>query len=130
MKWILISLGSRFKRERVASIILLTGILFGGSFWHHGRWNWFPHDEIGRYAMEVSRPCCVEAQVVSEPLWVVADATFGIRPEMKMKTRLVLKVSRLRDGLDWVDVGGVCDLVIHQSVNGIHPGIESRYWVT
>ena len=122
MEWIFISLGSRFKRERVASIILLTGILFGGSFWHHGRWNWFPHDEIGRYAMEVSRPCCVEAQVVSEPLWVVSDATFGTRPEMKMNTRLVLKVSRLRDGLDWVDVGGVCDLVIHQSVNGIHSG--------
>ena len=113
---------SRFKRDRVASTFLLIGFLLGGSFWHHGRWNWFPHNDIGRYANVVSRPCCIEATVVSEPLWVVADAAFENRPEGELKTRLVLKANRLRDGLNWVSVSGVCDLIVHQSVSGIHSG--------
>ena len=120
--WFYFSFGSEFRRERVASTILLVGFLLGGSFWHHGRWNWFPHNEIGRYATDVSSPCCLEGKVISEPLWVVSEAAFAPRPEMEMKTRLVLKVTRLRDGAKWVNVSGLCDLVIHESASGIHSG--------
>ncbi|MDA7925922.1 DNA internalization-related competence protein ComEC/Rec2 [Mariniblastus sp.] len=113
---------SAFKRERIASTILLVGFVLAGSFWHHGRWNWYSQNEIGQFATGLSRPCCLEATVISEPLWMVSETGFDSHHETEMKTRLVLKVNRLRDGLDWTSVGGICDLVIHQSVSGIHSG--------
>tara|TARA_B110000495_G_scaffold56271_1_gene47532 strand:+ start:4357 stop:6918 length:2562 start_codon:yes stop_codon:yes gene_type:complete len=116
------ALQATLKRERIASTLLLIGFVFAGSFWHHGRWNWYPQNEIGRFAADLSSPCCVEATVISEPLWMVSETGFEPGHETEMKTRLVLKVNRLRDGVDWVTVRGVCDLVIHQPVSGINSG--------
>ena len=120
--WLTSFFDSRNKRNRFASTILLLGFVFAGSFWHHGRWNWYPQNEIGRFAGDLSRPCCLQATVISEPLWMVSEMGFDSQHETEMKTRLVLKVNRLRDGSIWVSAGGICDLVIHHPVSEIQAG--------
>ena len=114
-------------RERLASTVLLIGLVFAGAFWHHGRWNWFGVGELGRFACHVSVPCCVDATVISEPRWVVVD-----EPDDKAgfqdtaRTRLTVRVNRIRDGVEWIDISGIADLVIHASTTHVSSGDRVR----
>ena len=117
--------------NRISSTLLLIGLIFAGSFWHHGRWNWFGAAEIGRFANAVASPACVDATVVSEPRWMVVDAEAyedgsenGL--EDKVRTRLVVRVDRIRDGGRWIDASGKADLVIHDSATHVKSGDQVR----
>ncbi len=110
-------------RERIGSTILLVGLVFAGVFWHHGRWNWFGVGEIGRFASGTSIPCCVDATVISEPRWMLADERSNQdRPEDSARTRLTVRVNRIRDGEQWIDAGGIADLVIHTFTKHVKSG--------
>jgi len=129
--WFLVRRISRsmdhFNRTRIASVLLLLGLVFAGSFWNHGRWNWYGIGEIGRFAGAVSRPVCVDATVVSEPRWVLVDehATEDSF-EDKTRTKLVVRVDQIRDGSEWIKTSGKADLVIHASATHVKSGDRIR----
>lgn len=114
-------------RERISSTFLLIGLVFAGAFWHHGRWNWFGVGDIGRFASDVSAPCCVDATVMTEPRWKVVDEEadedgFGDTA----RTSMTVRVNRIRDGEHWVDASGIADLVIHASTTHVRSGDHVR----
>ncbi len=114
-------------RARLTSTLLLIGIMFAGSFWHHGRWNWFGVNEISRFAAEESIPCCVDVTATSEPHWMLVDddakkRSFGD----KTRTKLAVRVDRIRAGEKWLDASGKADLVIHASTKHVKSGDQVR----
>ena len=113
--------------EQIASTLLLIGLVFAGAFWHHGRWNWFGANEIGRFAPNVSVPCCIDATVISEPHWTLAGGRNGAQEFGNVaRTRLTVCVNRIRDGEKWINVSGVVDLVIHETTNKVMSGDQVR----
>lgn len=114
-------------RARIASTLLLIGLVSAGAFWHQGRWNWFGESEIGRYASVVAAPCCIDATAISEPRWMVGKDSFGEEGAGDtVRTRLTLRVNRIRDGSFWKPATGITDLVIHTSTNHVKSGDEIR----
>ena len=59
-----------FFGESTGSTLLLITLMGLGACWHHGRWNWFGETEIGRFASQVSQPCCLDGIVLTEPRWL------------------------------------------------------------
>lgn len=115
-----------FRCRKLNSVLLLIGLVCLGSFWHHGRWNWFGAAEIGRFATEVSQPCCIEALVVSEPRWVAANSDSSSYRAEELRTRLTIKVNRIRDGVEWRQASGLTDLVIHLPTEHVRAGDKVR----
>jgi competence protein ComEC len=112
--------------ELCLTVLLLGGLVFAGAFWHHGRWNWFGVNEIRHFAGQDAKPCCIEADVVSEPKWSVATNEFVSRSSDEaaevVRTRFTLKVRRIRDGQSWRAASGMLDLLIHEKTDHIRSG--------
>lgn len=115
-------------RKQFASTLLLMGLVFAGAFWHHGRWNWFAENEIARFATSVSAPCCVDAVVIAEPRWFLADEQYDQDSQIHdaTRTRLKVRVERIRDRDRWLPVSGITDLVIHTTAKHIRSGDRIR----
>ena len=122
--WLVASLNG--KRNGTGSTVLLIGLVFIGSFWHHGRWNWFGESEIGRYASGVAKPCCVDAVVVSEPRWVAVQTEESNYKNETIRTKLAVRVTAIRDGLNWKPATGSSDLVIHLPTKHVRSGDRIR----
>jgi len=108
------------------SAALLAGILALGAAWHHGQWNWYGHDEIGLFAGDVGGPVCLEAVATSEPRWMAPSSSVDVgldyREATEGRTRVSLRVQRIRDGEDWKTVSGKLDLVIHGPADHFRAG--------
>ena len=121
---------TRFSRRRLESIgssLLLIGLLCAAAFWHHGRWNWFGVNEIGRFATDLAVPCCVDAVVVSEPRWsVVRNEHASDANDESVRTRLAVRLLGIRDGEKWKPATGLSDLVIHAPTRHIRSGDHVR----
>ena len=113
--------------EQLASVFLLVGLVFISAYWHQGRWNWFGQHEIGRYAAKVSAPCCVEATVISEPrsMAVSSDNEFDAI-EAESRTKLTVRVEKIRDGSNWRPASGLSDLIIHAPTRHVRTGDRIR----
>ncbi len=120
--------GSKLRHDydRIGSTALLLGLVFLGSFWSHGRWCWFGESEIGRFASETAKPCCVEALVLSEPRWVAVQTEESNYKKETIRTKLVVKVTAIRDGVNWKATSGLSDLVIHLPTRHIRSGDRIR----
>lgn len=116
----------RVRVTAVASTLLLIGLVFVGAFWHHGRWNWFGETELGRFATGGAQPCCVEAVVVSEPRWMAVESGDSTFKDETIRTKLTIGATRIRDGVNWVDVSGTLDLVIHLPTKHVGSGDRIR----
>jgi competence protein ComEC len=113
--------------EFTGSSLLLVGLLCAAAFWHHGRWNWFGVNEIGRYASDLAVPCCVDVAVISEPRWSVVSHQDQIdEMEDSVRTRLTVRVLRIRDGKHWKAATGRTDLVIHAATSHVRSGDRVR----
>ncbi len=119
---------SASRAESVASICLLIAWLGLGAFWHHGRWNWFGQHEIGLFASESAKPCCLEAVVRTEPRWMAPSDASGALDyaDDVVRTKVLLEVKRVRDGLSWVPVSGQVDLIVHAPTHHIRSGESVR----
>ncbi|HMO86362.1 MAG TPA: DUF4131 domain-containing protein, partial [Lacipirellulaceae bacterium] len=51
-------------REHLGAALVLTAVAMLGALWHHGRWNYFSVDDLGRFARDAPQPTCVEGVVV------------------------------------------------------------------
>ena len=108
----------------LASTLLLIGLVCVGAFWHHGRWNWFGESELGRFATGRVKPCCIEAIATSEPrLMAVEETTFK---DETARTKIAIRVTRIRDGKQWIDVSGISDLIIHGPTRHVQSGDRIR----
>ncbi len=123
-----LSKNSSVWRESSGSVFLLVGLLSVGAFWHHSRWNWFGETEISRFADEVSRPCCLEGLVTTEPRWLAPrEASDGLDyQEGVVRTCVTLKVLKIRDGDDWQTASGRLDLIIHAPAQHLASGQTVR----
>lgn len=112
--------------ELIGSSLLLIGLLCVSAFWHHGRWNWFGVHEIGRFASPEASPCCVDAVVVSEPRWSAGNNDNPGDLEVDVRTRLTVRVLRIRDGANWRTATGRTDLIIHAATRQVRSGDKVR----
>src|SRR5262245_34242458 len=69
----------RWRRERLASSLLLASAMALGGVWHHTYWRLYRADEIGRLVREDARPACVEAVAITSPRWVPAPPPTPLR---------------------------------------------------
>lgn len=96
------------------SCTLLVVIAMIGSTWHHGYWNFFGADEIGRFASDVAHPCCLDATIVSEAKRVGLEPnSYSGEEDAELQTRFSIRVTRLRDGMLWRNVSGHSELIVH-----------------
>ena len=116
------------RRESLASICLLVGLLALGGYWHHGRWNWYSPNEIGTFACDQGAPCCIEAVATTEPHWLApAETTEGMDYRAAtVRTRLTLRVEKIRDGKNWRPSAGNLDLIIHAATLQVNSGDRIR----
>ncbi len=121
---------SLLRHESLGSTVLLIGLIAAGAFWHHGRWNWFGQHEIGLYASEDPQPVCMDAIILSEPRFIAPSEDNGqldFAADVP-RTRVALRVLRIRDGRNWKPVSGGLDLVIHAPAEHVRSGDTIRVW--
>ena len=119
-----------FRTQRIelaGSSLLLIGFLCAAAVWHNGRWNWFGVNEIGRFATDLATPCCVDVVVLSEPRWSVDSGPDQANAmEDSVRTRLTVRVLRIRDRDRWKAASGRTDLVIHAFTRHVRSGDQVR----
>ena len=110
------------------SCLISTAIAATGALWHHGRWNWVGQNNITLFTSDATQPVCLEATVISEPRWQAVeedDDQLNAIPAV-VRTRVVVKPIRIRNGTVWEDASGKVDLVIHQKCDHIRSGDRIR----
>ena len=100
---------------------LLLACLFAGSFWHHGRWNWFPANDILTTCTVDGVPVCIKARILGEgkhsaqPEHLPFDAMPG-----QAKVSFEIEPLAIRDADQWRPLSGRARLEIradHQRPN-------------
>jgi competence protein ComEC len=113
----------RSGRDRFSAWPLLAAVAMTGAAWHHAQWQLFDRDEIGRYATFQLSPVCIEAVAQQSPERVSAPTPNPMRAiPVGEKSRMLVEVTRIRDGADWRPAGGVCQLAVDGHVLGVHQG--------
>lgn len=109
------------------SCLILIAAVLTAAGWHHGYWNLFGGNEIGRFAGPVSQACCLEATILSEPRRVGAEPSeFG--NQLAEQTRFAIDLDRLRDGKRWRTVSGRSELVVHDDASILRSGDRVRIY--
>ncbi len=100
-------------RAATASIVLLGSIAALGAASHHWQWNLFADNNFGFSATEQTYPCCIEARAVHAPQRTAAPPTSPYRaiPQGE-KSQLLVQVIRVRNGQQWVDASGKCEVIV------------------
>jgi competence protein ComEC len=113
----------RMGRGQMSAWPLLAAVAMTGAAWHHAQWQLYDRDEIGRFATYQLSPVCVEVVAQQSPELVSAPAPNPMRaiPQGE-KSRLLVDVTRIRDGANWRPASGACQLAVEGHVLGIHQG--------
>jgi competence protein ComEC len=101
-------------------LFLFCFCLFG--FWHYERWNCFPSDDLGFYAIEGGYPVGVRVLVSELPRLVPASADNFIEDEPR--TIFTVRAQEIRDGRDWKKVSGNVLVTINGDCTKLNPGNE------
>jgi len=107
--------------------LLATLVLFGSlaACWHHAYWNFYPANEISRWATEEARPVCISAKILSEPRRV-AVATIQDhlnRPrDQSEQHRFLIRCLWIRDGDLWVPTAGRVLVTAPAGADNLHAG--------
>jgi competence protein ComEC len=115
--------GPHSKTRQLCATLLLFASL--GSCWHHAYWNFYPANEISRWATEDSRPVCISARLLSEPRRIAtASAQDHLnRPrDQSDQYRVLIRCLGIRAGDQWQPTGGRALLTAPVSDVPIHAG--------
>ena len=115
-------------KHLIATLIFIGGIT---ACWHHAYWNFYPINEISRWASEDSRPVCIEATLLNEPRTVAATSTEGHlnRPrDQVIQNRMLAKCLSIRDGENWRPAAGRLQLSAPAGGAEIHAGDQVKIW--
>jgi competence protein ComEC len=112
---------------RLAAFVLLFAAALAGAAWHELNWFLFDENEIGRYAAYEPAPVCIEAVASQSPVRISPPPPTPLRAiPVGERTRLLVDVTRIRDGRDWLPASGVCQITCEGHLLGIHPGDQLR----
>lgn len=118
--WLLFWLRSH---TRISSWILLGAVACAGAARHHGHWNLYPADELGRAADDAPRPLCLQAVALTSPRRVAAPPENPLRTRpMGERSRLLVEVQAVRDGTTWRAASGRAELYVDGHVLGVRAG--------
>lgn len=108
---------------RASAWILLGAVACAGAARHHGHWNLYRADELGRAADEAPRPVCLRAAALTSPRRVAAppDNPLRTRPTGE-RSRLLVAVTHVRDGRAWRTASGTAELYVDGHVLGVQAG--------
>ena len=110
------------KRQLVATLLLFASL---GACWHHAYWNFYPANEISRWATEDPQPVCISATLLSEPRRVAAASVGNHlnRPRDQLdQHRMLIRCLGIRDGDQWLPTDGRVLLTAPASDADIHAG--------
>ncbi|MDB4766499.1 ComEC family competence protein, partial [bacterium] len=99
--------------------------------WHHAYWNFYPENEISRWASEDSHPVCIEAILLNEPRTVAATSSNGHmnRPrDQATQNRMLAKCLAIRDGEQWLPAAGRLQLTAPVGGDELHAGDQVKIW--
>lgn len=115
-------------RQLVATVLLFSGL---AACWHHAYWNYYPTNEISRWASADAQAVCVSAKLLSEPRRV-ANATIEDhlnRPrDQSNQHRILIRCLGIRDGGDWVATAGRAQLTVATLDADLHSGDQVILW--
>ena len=112
------------KRKEVFAIVgLALATFFAGSFWHHGRWNWFAKNDLSSYCENQLSPVCIRATILGEAKLSVADeeSPFHAMPT-STKTKFRIRPTAIRNGTQWEPLGGQARLVVYGDLSKVNFG--------
>lgn len=117
---------TRLARQRGLALIYLWAACAAlGAFYHHWRLNVTAPDDIGRFAATEPRPVRLRGVLEREPVHEPAPPADPLRTfPAKGATRLVLRVSRMKDARDWRPASGLALVRMEGGVRGLGVGDE------
>ena len=99
-------------RQLVATLLLFSSL---GACWHHAYWNFYPADEISRWATDDARAVCVSATLLSEPKRIAAatiDDHLNRPRDQAGQYRILIQCHGIRDDDKWLPAAGRVQLTV------------------
>ena len=117
------------RRPEIRLGLTLLIVATAAAAWHHCRWSLYEADDIGRYAQDRPRPCCVEGTVVRGPRQLPPPewGPLDVIPRRE-RTRLDLAVDAIRDKTRFPEVSGKAALYVDGAFDGAQPGDRIRVY--
>ena len=117
--------------HQLASFAVLAAI--GGVFgtWHHVRWHFVEHDNLGRIAGEVPSPACLELSVIGPVQHIPAPSPTPLRPTTaRSACQAAVRVRAIRDGNVWRSATGVTQLRVAGDTTDLRVGDRIRVFAS
>jgi len=115
-------------KQLIAALIFISSL---GACWHHAYWNFYPTNEISRWARDDSSPVCISATLLTEPRRVAVDPSNDHlnRPRgSTSQNRILIRCSSIRDGEQWSAAAGQLQLTAPDIGLGLHAGDQVQVW--
>ncbi|MFO0788303.1 MAG: ComEC/Rec2 family competence protein [Pirellulales bacterium] len=117
----------RQRRDLLAAWVLLGAVASAGAAWHHLGWFNFGRDDLARYAAFAPEPACIEAIACESAERVSAPQSTPLRAiPATERSRLMVTVTRIRDGRGWREASGSCQLAVNGHALWVRPGDRLR----
>ncbi len=117
--WLIWFAMRRLRFDRWSALPLLLAAAAVGAAWHHCCWCLFAENDISRFARGPVEPAAIEAQVVSGPRLMPAPPRDPLRTTpLADRTRVEVRLVRIRDGRDWKHVAGTAMLLVTGGASG------------
>ncbi len=113
----------RQRRDAIAAWLLVAAAALTGAAWHDARWQLFPQWEIARYAGYDAGPTCLAAVARESPERLPASPPTPLRAiPSGERSRLLVDVLAVRDGIAWRPADGDCEIVTEGHLLGVRAG--------
>ena len=111
----------------VSTLILTTIIAAAGGLWHHLYWNVYPANDPGLFQLDQPTPVVLEGRVITSPRWIPAPPDVpGRFMQPSDRTVLTLRVTQLRNGLQWEPAAGRISVSVTGKLPDVHYGDHLR----
>jgi len=116
---------SGWRRREPAVLLICLACVAGG--WHHVRWNYTAADDLGRFARKIDEPVCLEGIVTRRMKWSPPPEVTPLRAiPTGSRSETSVRITRLRDGVQWRPASGRSRLLISGDVTHIGSGDHVR----
>jgi len=111
------------KQDRAGALFLLFSVAALAGTWGHDRWRRYSPHEIARFARELDQPSVLRAAIVTGPRRMPVQSFDPLRSlPPTTKTRVLLDVTAVRSGTEYLPATGRAALIIDQPLEHLHAG--------